>query len=27
MRFCVTIWEGFIVKINITPCGPLPAGR
>jgi len=27
MKFCVTIWEGFIVKINITPLRPLPAGR
>jgi hypothetical protein len=28
MRFCVTIWEEFTVKINITPCAPcLPVGR
>jgi hypothetical protein len=27
MKFCVTIWEGFTVKINLTPLRPLPAGR
>jgi hypothetical protein len=27
MKFCVTIWEGFTVRINITPLHPLPAGR
>jgi hypothetical protein len=25
MKFCVTIWEGFTVKINRTPLRPLPA--
>jgi len=24
MKFCVTIWEGFTVKTNITPLRPLP---
>ena len=27
MKFCVTIWEGFTVKTNVTPLRPLPAGR
>ena len=28
MKFCVTIWEGFTVKINIPPCAPcLLVGR
>ena len=27
MKFCVTIWEEFTVKIDITPLRPLPPGR